>query len=67
MRVGLNNAATSRILVDPAVIGSVSGSRYMARLRVTGADCMGSGHKNNILTMDDSCSFRLMNTRKIRS
>ena len=28
---------------------------------------LGTGHKNNILTMDDSRSFRLMNTRKIRS
>ena len=28
---------------------------------------LGTGHKNNILTMDDSCSFRLTNTRKVRS
>ena len=34
-------------------IGPVSGTRYMT--------------KNNILTMDDSCRFRLMNTRKISS
>ena len=26
---------------------------------------LGTGHKNNILTMDDSCSFRLMNIRKM--
>ena len=45
-------------------LGPVSGSRYMARLRVTGADC-GTGHKNNMtIWMDDNCSFRLMNTRK---
>ena len=25
------------------------------------------GDKNNILTMDDNCSFRLMDTRKITS
>jgi len=47
-------------------IRPVSGSRYMARLRATGAD-LGTGHKNYILTTDDSCSFRLVNTRKIRS
>ena len=33
-------------------IGHVSESRYMARLRATGAD----------LGTDDSCNFRLMNT-----
>ena len=27
---------------------------------------LGTGHKNNILTTDDSCSFRLRNTRTIR-
>ena len=36
-----------------ASIGPVSGSRGMARLPATGDDCMGTGHKNNILTMDD--------------
>ena len=46
-------------------IGPVSGSRYMARLRATGADW--GLDKNNILMMDDNCSFRLMNTRKTRS
>ena len=25
-----------------------------------------TGHKNNIIMMEDSCSFRLLNTRKIR-
>ena len=51
---------------NPITIGRVSVSRYMARLRATEAD-WGTGYKNNILMMDDSCSFRLMNTRKIRS
>ena len=57
----------------PPGIGPASGSRYMAWLRATGVywglseTNWGTGHKNNILTMDDSCSFRLMNTRKISS
>ena len=51
---------------EVASIGHVSGSRYMARLRATGADTE-TGHRHNILTMNDSCSFRLMNTMKIRS
>ena len=32
------------------LVGRASGSRYMARLRATGAD-LGTGHKNNIRWM----------------
>ena len=42
-------------------IGRASGSRYMTRIRATGAD-LGTGHNNNIRWMN----FRLMNIRKIR-
>ena len=35
---------------DCVHIGRASGSRYMARLRATGAD-LGTGHKNNIRWM----------------
>ena len=44
-------------------IGPVSVSRYIARLRMTGADL----DTNTIQMTDDCCSFRLMNIRKIRS
>ena len=37
-------------IVWHGAIGTVSWSRYMARLRATGAD-LGTGHKNNIRWM----------------
>ena len=47
--------------------GHVSVSRYMARLRAIGADLGQDTIMIIMLTTDVSCSFQLMNIRKIRS